>query len=192
MFESINEFFEIGENDNILIQKGQNLTRQETIYGEIPVVAGGKAPSCYHNKFNREGNIISVSSSGANAGFINYWSSPIFATDCNTVKSIDESKLNTIFLYYAMLSNQDELYELQKGNAQPHIYEKDIKQIKIPNVPIELQDEFASYVEEIDKLKFESVKCMIAYFFPVLTQYKLCYILVQCFGFAKNIEFFLC
>ena len=92
-----------------------------------------------------------MSSSGANAGFINYRGKPIFATDCNTVKSIDESKLNTIFLYYAMLSNQDELYELQKGNAQPYIYEKDIKQIKIPNVPIELQDEFASYAEEIDK-----------------------------------------
>lgn len=34
--------------------------------------------------------------------------------------------------------------------------------ISIP--PKELQDEFASYVEEIDKLKFESVKCLIAYF----------------------------
>ena len=158
MFGDINQFFEIGENDNISIQKGQNLTRQETIVGEIPVVAGGKVPSCYHNKFNREGNIISVSSSGANAGYINYWSKPIFATDCNTIKSIDDSKLNTIFLYHAMLLHQDELYELQKGNAQPHIYEKDIKQIKIPNVSINLQDEFASYVEEIDKLKFESVK----------------------------------
>lgn len=41
------------------------------------------------------------------------------------------------------------------GNAQPHIYEKDIKQIKIPDTSIVLQNKFASYVEEIDKLKFD-------------------------------------
>lgn len=155
MFASNNNHFIIGENPNIKIQKGQNLTRKETINGEIPVVAGGKLPSCYHNQSNREGNIISVSSSGANAGYINYWKDPIFATDCNTVKSMNEKKLNTIFLYYAMLAQQDELYKLQRGNAQPHIYESDIKQVQIPVASIELQEEFASYVKNIDKLKFE-------------------------------------
>ncbi|WP_243343731.1 N-6 DNA methylase [Anaerococcus sp. AGMB09787] len=34
----------------------------------------------------------------------------------------------------------------------------------LPVPPKELQDEFASYVEEIDKLKFENIKCLIAYF----------------------------
>lgn len=158
MFEGINSYFKIGDNHVIKIQKGQNLTRQETIKGMIPVVAGGKLPSCYHNEFNRKGNIISVSSSGANAGYINYWKEPIFATDCNTIESLDETKINTTFLYYAMLSKQSYLYELQKGNAQPHIYENDIKQIMIPKVSINLQEEFASYVEEIDKLKFETKK----------------------------------
>lgn len=160
MFASNNNHFIIGENPNIKIQKGQNLTRKETINGEIPVVAGGKLPSCYHNQSNREGNIISVSSSGANAGYINYWKDPIFATDCNTVKSMNEKKLNTIFLYYAMLAQQDELYKLQRGNAQPHIYESDIKQVQIPVASIELQEEFASYVKNIDKLKFEARKRM--------------------------------
>ena len=28
---------------------------------------------------------ISISASGANAGFVNYWNEPIFAADCNTI-----------------------------------------------------------------------------------------------------------
>lgn len=104
MFGDVNVHYSIGDNTIIKIRKGQNLTTNETVDGLIPVVAGGILPSCYHNKFNRRGNIISVSSSGANAGYINYWKNPIFATDCNTVESLDETKLNTVFLYYAMLS----------------------------------------------------------------------------------------
>lgn len=99
MFGDINQFFEIEENDNILIQKDQNLTIQETIVGEIPVVAGGKVPSCYHNKFNRGGNIISVSSSGANAGYINYWSKPmdIYYYKINQVKKAKNISVLNLF-----------------------------------------------------------------------------------------------
>lgn len=155
MFGEKQSYFSIGSSPYINVQRGSNLTRNEARGGIIPVVGGGIKPSCYHNESNRNGNVITVSGSGANAGYISYWKEPIFATDCNTVESIDINKINPLYLYYSMLLKQEDLYELQKGNAQPHIYADDIKQILIIDAEIEKQTQFASYVEEIDKLKFE-------------------------------------
>jgi type I restriction enzyme M protein len=54
------------------IKKGQSITRKDIVEeGAIPVVAGGQQPAYYHNKFNREPNIITVSASGAYSGFVN-------------------------------------------------------------------------------------------------------------------------
>ena len=83
------------------IQKGTSITRADTVEGNIPVIAGGQEPAYYHNQSNRDGNIITVSASGAYAGFVNYFDIPIFASDCTTIKSNDEEKALTkyIFIY---------------------------------------------------------------------------------------------
>ena len=144
----------IGDIDEIIISKGTTITASQTIKGDIPVVAAGIKPAYYHNESNWPGNVITVSASGANAGYINYWDRPIFASDCNVIESTDANKVNIVFLFYALLQNQQKLFESQKGNAQPHVYADDIKSISIPFPAILMQNQFASYVEEIDKLKF--------------------------------------
>lgn len=153
-------FGDIPENnllsDFCAIEKGSNITSDEVVDGQIPVVAGGINPSCYHNKSNREADIITVSASGANAGYLNYWSVPIFASDCNTIQSLDKKRLSNIYLYHCLLERQGYIYTLQKGSGQPHVYGKDLEKIKIAVPPITLQNEFANYVETCDKLKFEA------------------------------------
>ena len=74
------------------IEKGATITRNDVLPGEVPVVAGGQEPSCYHNVANREAGAITVSASGAYAGYINFWNCPIFASDCNTIISKDDEK----------------------------------------------------------------------------------------------------
>ena len=138
-----------------VIEKGSSLTREQARGGTIPVVAGGITPSCYHNQANRPSHIITISASGANAGYVNFWNTPIFATDCNTLLSTDISKFIIEFIYYALVNLQESIFRLQRGSGQPHVYAKDIKTIMIPNAPISLQNEFADYVKSIDKLKFE-------------------------------------
>ena len=142
-------------SDYCAIEKGSNITRDEVVKGKIPVIAGGISPSCYHNESNREADIITVSASGVNAGYLNYWSIPIFASDCNTIQSLDNKKLLNIYLYYYLLKKQDYIYSLQRGSGQPHIYGKDLEKIKITIPPIELQNQFADYAKTCDKLKFE-------------------------------------
>ena len=138
------------------IEKGSNITRDEVVEGEIPVVAGGISPSCYHNKPNRKADIITVSASGANAGYVNYWRVPIFASDCNTIQALDNNRLSNIYLYHYLLEKQDYIYTLQRGSGQPHVYGKDLCKIKIAVPPIGMQNEFADYAQSCDKLKFEA------------------------------------
>ncbi|MBC8147500.1 MAG: restriction endonuclease subunit S, partial [Bacteroidetes bacterium] len=56
-------------------KKGKNITRSQVVEGIIPVVAGGISPSCYHNKSNTESPVVSISASGANAGFVRLYHS---------------------------------------------------------------------------------------------------------------------
>lgn len=131
------------------IQKGTSITKGETRDGNIPVVAGGKDIAYYHNISNRDGNIITISASGAYAGFVNYFATPIFASDCNTIKSKDESVISTKLIYVLLQSIQPLIYELQTGQAQPHVYGNDIATIKIPVPSIDVQRHI---IEEIGKV----------------------------------------
>ena len=73
--------------DNVCsIKRGSQLKSSEAVRGKYPVVAGGILPSCFHNQFNRKGPVITISASGANAGYINYYNQNIFATDCSTIE----------------------------------------------------------------------------------------------------------
>lgn len=136
-------------NEIAIIQKGTSITKENAIEGDIPVIAGGKDVAYYHNIANRKGDIITISASGANAGFVNYFVSPIFASDCCTVKSKDKNIISTKLIYVFLQRIQSLVYSLQKGQAQPHVYGNDIAKIKIPIPPKKIQKQI---VEEIDKI----------------------------------------
>ena len=68
------------------MKRGQSITTKNLNEGKIPVIAGGQEPSFYNDKYNREGETITVSSSGAYAGFLNYLNVPILCTDSFTKK----------------------------------------------------------------------------------------------------------
>lgn len=154
MFGGVAEKISLGECCEI--EKGGNLTREQAVEGEVPVVAGGISPSCYHNVANREKDIITISASGKNAGYVNFWRVPIFATDCNTLKN--KNNFSIEFVYYALKILQDEIFKLQRGSAQPHVYGDDIAKILIPMPPKELQEQFAEYVRVAEERKAAAQK----------------------------------
>jgi len=136
---------ELGEVCNI--EKGTSITKTKVTDGKIPVIAGGQQPAYYHNQSNREGKTITVSASGAYAGFVNYFDYPIFVSDCTTIKTKDEKTLLTDFVFSLLKSRQAEIYKFQNGAAQPHVYGKDLAKIKIPLPPIEIQKEIIEQIE---------------------------------------------
>lgn len=134
------------------VQKGTTFTRGSAVNGTIPVIAGGQEPSCYHNVSNRDKDIITVSASGAYAGFVNFWSIPIFASDCNTIKPKDAQN-DVLFIYHGLKTMQKEIYKLQKGGAQPHVYGSDLEQFLFPQVSIEKQREFVTIATQAEATK---------------------------------------
>jgi len=125
--------------DICFIQKGTSITEDLTEEGEVPVVAGGKTLAYYHSDSNREKDVITISASGANAGYINYWKIPIWASDCTTVRSKNDKKNLTKFIYHLLKVVQTDFFMLQKGASQPHVYPDDLQNIMIPEIPIEEQ-----------------------------------------------------
>lgn len=135
-----------------LIRRGSTITKNQVKAGNIPVVAGGKTSTISHNEANRDSNTITVSASGASAGYINFWQVPIFASDCSTVEVINElADIN--YVYYFLKFKQNYLYSLQAGAAQPHVYAKDIAKIEIPLPPIAEQRRIASILDQADVLR---------------------------------------
>ena len=132
--------------DYVNLKRGKSITKKAVIDGSIPVIAGGKNPAYFHNEANREGGAISISSSGANAGYVNFHSDPIFASDCITAIS-NSFKLDQKFLYYLLKSQQEQIYEMQSGGGQPHVYPRDFERYQIPLPPVAIQQEI---VEELD------------------------------------------
>lgn len=141
----------LGKLKNIInFKRGESITKFNVIFGDIPVIAGGKEPAYFHNIFNRTGETITISSSGANAGYVNFFNSPIFVSDCFTIIS-KQKNINIKFLFYILKRTQKQIYTLQSGGAQPHIYPKDIENLIIYYPSIEEQQKIASFLTAVDK-----------------------------------------
>lgn len=105
--------------------RGKNITADKMIEGNIPVVSAGLEPSGYHNVHNVTGKSLTISASGANAGYLKYHLSDIWAADCSYFQ--DGSKL--WFVYNALKFLQPVISNLQIGAAQPHVYPKSINKL---------------------------------------------------------------
>lgn len=134
------------------IRKGSSITKKDTVEGKIPVIAGGQQPAYFHSEANRTGETITVSSSGAYAGFVNYFTEPIFASDCTTIQTESNPNLNCRFLFLILKSHQDYFYGLQKGGGQPHVYAKDFADLQIPLPPLSIQQQIVSKIEGWQKI----------------------------------------
>ncbi|HAU3758456.1 TPA: restriction endonuclease subunit S [Legionella pneumophila] len=129
------------------ISKGKALSGKDLVNGIYPVIAGGKASPYNHNKYTHE-NAITISASGAYAGYVSYHPYKIWASDCSVVTAKNDSIL--IFIYQLLTFLQEKIYSLQSGGAQPHIYPKDIGSLKIKIPSFQEQQEISSVLSIAD------------------------------------------
>ena len=131
-------------SDFILPKRGKPLLSKDAIAGDVPVVAGGLEPATFHNAANTVAPVITISASGANAGFVRLWNIPIWSSDSSF---IDKTMTNIIYFWYLALKNkQDEIYGAQTGSAQPHVYPQNVGSLPIG---------------EFDQVKAEEVNCLL-------------------------------
>ena len=110
-------------------KRGKTITKDDAIVGDVPVIAGGLTPAYYHNQANTSAPVITVSGSGANAGFTRMYHVKVWASDCSF---IDGDSTKWIYFVYCFLrANKQSIDNLQKGSAQPHVYAKDLNQLRV-------------------------------------------------------------
>ena len=132
-------------------KNGKGIKKDTLIEGEYPVIGGGQKPMGFHNEYNADENTILCSSSGAYAGFISKYDKKVWASDCFSIIPKNNS-INNTYLYYLLKTIQDKIYKLQTGTAQPHIYSKDLQNIKISIPSLERQQEIVEYCDFNDIL----------------------------------------
>jgi type I restriction enzyme S subunit len=119
------------------IKKGVLITEKTAdSSGKIKVVSAGIGYSYFHSEANYPENTITISASGANAGYINFWREPIFACDCTTVRG--KNTADTLQILGFLKMRQEYIYNQARGSAQPHVYPKDIEGLSFPVSPANL------------------------------------------------------
>ena len=128
-------------------KRGIGLLTKDTILGDVPVVAGGLRPAAYHNKANTLSPVVTISASGANAGYVALWNKPVWSSDSSY---IDSSLTSDVYFWYVMLKKrQKEIFDAQTGSAQPHIYPQHIAELPIKQLE---KEQIIKYTEQVTPL----------------------------------------
>lgn len=110
-------------------KRGKTITKKEAVEGKIPVVAGGLEPAYYCDKSNTTDRVITISGSGANAGFTRMYFEEVWASDCSYADTSVTQYLHFVFCF--LRENKTIIDNMQKGAAQPHVYAKDINLMEL-------------------------------------------------------------
>ena len=133
--------------DYISPKRGKNLLSKDAVHGDVPVVAGGLDATTYHNVANTVAPVLTISASGANAGFVNLWYKPVWSSDSSF---IDSTMTQDVFFWFVLLKKrQKEIFDSQTGSAQPHIYPQHIAAMRIPSLDAK---SMARYTEQVTPL----------------------------------------
>ena len=139
--------------DICIFERGQSISKKYLEEGLISIVSSGVEPIGFAVKSNRISEWISVATSGCGAGRnISFWNMPFYASDCLTIKSNDENKLLTKYLYYYILTKKDVLVSQVSEGAILHIYAKNFFNLLINSPPLEYQNKIVSIFDQFNNL----------------------------------------
>ena len=145
--EAKEDWAETSFGDIVQPKRGKNITKKDTIEGPFPVVAGGLEPSCYHNVANTNEPVVTISASGANAGYVRLYTTKVWASDSSL---IDYSITPYVYFSYIFLKlNQKALFDKQVGSAQPHIYPAQIMELDCLRYPENLINRFEKWCNPV-------------------------------------------
>lgn len=114
--------------DIAVFRRGKTITKDQVNAGIVPVVAGGLEPAYYHDTPNTDVPVVTVSGSGANAGFTRMYHTKVWASDCSYIDAAVTK--NIAWVYCFLKGNKASIDAMQKGAAQPHVYAKDLNAMK--------------------------------------------------------------
>ncbi len=131
--------FQYGKGNNIPEDKGEY-----PCYGSNGVVG-------HHTEYNSEDSPI-IGHIGAYAGIVNWGKGKHYVTYNGVICKLINDQVNPVYGYY-LLQLQDYKTVAKSGAAQPFVSYKDLDAPVVNIPPLELQNKFATFVEQTDKSK---------------------------------------
>ena len=123
-------------------KRGKTITKKEVIGETVPVVAGGLEPAYYCDKSNTAERVITISGSGANAGYTRMYFEKVWASDCSYIDVNTTSFLYFVYCYLKDNKTTIVINNFQIGSAQPHVYPKDINAMCVLSPTKDVLDSF--------------------------------------------------
>ena len=117
--------------------------------GQYNVMGGGMDYVGKYNKFNREGYTITISKSGASAGFVKEHNEQFWAGDCFSIYPKLDSLLQK-YLYYILKLNPTITTSKITGSTIPHCKWSDICDTEISIPPLPIQQEVIAILNEME------------------------------------------
>ena len=138
--------FQYGKGNNIPEDKGEY-----PCYGSNGIVG-------HHTEFNSEDAPI-IGHIGAYAGIVNWGAGKHYVTYNGVICKLKTERINPIYGFY-LLQQQDFNRVATKGGGQPFVSYGDLESPMVVVPPIEVQNAYATFATQVDKLKVEVKKSL--------------------------------
>ena len=113
---------------------------------------GGNGLRGYALTYTHEGNFPLIGRQGALCGNVKYAEGKFYATE-HAIVTQPKVPLNTYWLF--IMLREMNLNRLASGAAQPGLNVSTLVPLDVIYPSVELQNQFASFAQQVDKLKFE-------------------------------------
>ena len=149
------EYQEIRKISAVL--RGKRLTKNQLSETEkYPVFHGGLEPLGYFGLNNRNANTVMVINVGASAGSVGYSTVDFWSSDgCYCIEH--SPLIIDRYMYYALLSNQNNLRSKVRYAGIPTLDAKAVEEIRIPLPPLEIQREIVRILDDFTELTAELI-----------------------------------
>jgi type I restriction enzyme S subunit len=137
------------------LRKGENLTNNQAIAGEFPVITASRGSTFSHNNFNFDGECVTISSHGAYAGFVSYYNQKFWLGNNVYLFESKSDEISTRFYFHVLKSLAQALLGTVNTGGIPYINSKDLKRLRVPHPPIEIQNECVSLLDSFAELEAE-------------------------------------
>lgn len=142
-------------------KRGEQLRPIDIVPGPYPIVTASKTEVGSHCEWNFGPGSVTITSHGANAGHVNYWSNSIWlANNVFLLQPIEN--LMPKFLYHYLKSSELKIQGLAKGGGVPYFNARDVAPLLVPipcpNDPkksVEIQAEIVRILDVFTELTAE-------------------------------------
>lgn len=154
IFETVNNTYPLLSLGELVdLNFGERITKKEHSGDKYPVYGGG-GESFRTDKYNREDEYV-ISRFAMSAECVRYVKGQFWMLDSGGTFSIAEkykSQLTKEYVGRILLSIQDRIYDCARGGAQKNLDTNQIKSLKIPLPPIEVQREIVAELDRYQKI----------------------------------------